>query len=138
MDPNETLRLYCEARKRALSLMDGEAIFACEAFAEANEHMTELVRWLRRGGYAPDWSAMDDAWEADAQKIITRYRELVTVNGTREAVAGAEVAEIFDEVIETANHMGYVFDDEDTALWDRLWTRTSEMVEEFKGQYGLR
>lgn len=60
MDPDETLRLYVAARERALSLMDGEAIFACEAFAEANEHMSELVRWLRRGGYAPDWTLMDE------------------------------------------------------------------------------
>lgn len=56
MDPNETLRLYREARARAFALCDGEAIAACEAFLEADEHMTALIGWLVLGGFPPNWS----------------------------------------------------------------------------------
>jgi hypothetical protein len=56
MDPNETLRLYREARRRALALVDGEAIAACDAFMEADEHMSNLLEWLAKTGFEPDWS----------------------------------------------------------------------------------
>lgn len=56
MDPNETLRLYREAIARAHELCDGEAIAACEAFLEADEHLQALTAWLASGGFAPDWS----------------------------------------------------------------------------------
>lgn len=55
MDPNETLRLYREAQARGRALADGEAIFACEAFLEADEHMVNLIAWLSSGGFAPTW-----------------------------------------------------------------------------------
>ena len=57
MDPNETLRLYREAMSRARALCDGEAIAACDAFLEAEEHMQNLISWLAMGGFAPVWSA---------------------------------------------------------------------------------
>lgn len=56
MDPNETLRLYREAIARAKALCDGEAVFACDAFLEAEEHMGNLLTWLASGGFAPrEW-----------------------------------------------------------------------------------
>lgn len=55
MDPNETLRLFREAQQRGRELADGEAIAACEAFLEADEHWLNLVAWLSNGGYAPTW-----------------------------------------------------------------------------------
>lgn len=57
MDPNATLRLYRDAMARARDLCDGEAIAACDAFLEADEHMLNLFAWLQNGGFAPDWSA---------------------------------------------------------------------------------
>lgn len=55
MDPNVTLRLYREAIARAHELCDGEAIAACDAFLEAEQHMGNLLGWLGDGGFAPDW-----------------------------------------------------------------------------------
>lgn len=58
MDPNETLRLYRAAAARGRALADGEAIAACEAFLEADEHMRNLDEWLTRGGFKPE------AWQS--------------------------------------------------------------------------
>lgn len=55
MDPDETLRLYREARGRAIALCDGEAIAACDAFLEADGHLNELLEWLSIGGFQPKW-----------------------------------------------------------------------------------
>lgn len=57
MDPDATLAAYHAAMAEARKLTDGEAIAACDAFLEADEHMGNLLEWLARGGFAPKWAA---------------------------------------------------------------------------------
>lgn len=56
MDPDEALRLYNQSITEACDLVEGEAVSACDHFLEATQHMTELLEWLKSGGFAPDWS----------------------------------------------------------------------------------
>lgn len=66
MDPNEALRLLCQA------LDDGEN-------EEAGEHAENLADWLRAGGFEPDWSAYSymrhGRGEFPADRRVTCTRE---------------------------------------------------------------
>lgn len=55
MDPNEVLRLYRERVTRGRELADGEAVFACEEFLAAADLMDDLIGWLARSGFEPEW-----------------------------------------------------------------------------------
>ena len=52
MDPNETLRLYMEARYAAEKAQDFEE--EADSLREAIEHADSLFTWLKGGGFPPD------------------------------------------------------------------------------------
>ena len=55
MDPNETLRLYREARKAAEDASDFED--EADYLREAVEYADNLFAWLKGGGFLPtEWT----------------------------------------------------------------------------------